>query len=343
MISLSDRSTAPAIDVARLAANFIQRSATVVILTHTAPDADAIGGVLGLTLALRALGKAVTPACSDEVPARFKIMPGYADIVRAVSTPPDLLIALDCADRERMGRLPAGSEWQSVPILNIDHHVTNTRFGRVNWIDPAATATSEIVLRLIDDLRIPLTPDIAANLLHGIVGDTLGFRTPHTTPHALESARRLMLAGANLSEIMEHQFNRRTFALLCLWSKALGTLTLEPASGAGYARVCWASLSREARRACGEADWGNNGLSSFLISADEADVAAMLLEKDDGRIDVSLRAKPGFDVSGAAQALGGGGHPLASGAAIDGPLAAATERVLSALKSLRRLDRQSIE
>lgn len=335
---MSGRTTTSTTTVApaELAAGLIRQAGTIVTITHTAPDADAIGGLLGLTLALRSIGANVTPACSDEIPARFKVMPGYDDIVRAVPAPPDLLIALDCADRERTGKLAAAPDWLSVPILNIDHHVTNTLFGRVNWVDTEVTATSEIVLRLIDHLNIPLTPDIATNLLHGIVGDTLGFRTPHTTPHALACAMRLMAAGANLFEIMDVQFNRRPFALLCLWSKALEAMKLEPAFSPDHARVIWTQISKDARRVCGQADWGNTGLSSFLVSADEVDVAAVIVEKDDGQIDVSLRAKQGFDVSAAAQSLGGGGHPLAAGATIEGPLSAAAERMLAALRSIQR-------
>ena len=318
------------------AAALIRRAGAIVAITHTAPDADAIGGLLGLTLALRSIGLSVTPACSDDVPARFQVMPGCGDIVRAVADVPDALIALDCADRERMGDIVEAPGWQAIPILNIDHHVTNTQFGQVNWIDTSATATSEIVLRLIDLMRIPLTARVATNLLHGIVGDTLGFRTAHTTPQALECAVRLMAAGANLPEIMDHQFNRRSFALLCLWSKALDAMRLEPPIGPDYARVIWTRVDQEARRACGRADWGSHGLSSFLASTEEADVSAVIIEKDDGQIDLSVRSRPGFDVSGAVVTLGGGGHPLAAGATMPGPLEAASERVVSVLRSLKR-------
>jgi phosphoesterase RecJ-like protein len=323
---------------AQLISNLIRQNRKIVAITHTAPDADAIGGLLGLTLALRSIGSNVTPACSDEVPARFGVMPGFGELVQSVAAPPDLLIALDCADRERMGKIAEPAGWQAGPIVNIDHHVTNTQFGQVNWVAAEATATSELVLQLIDYMGIPLTPDIAANLLHGIVGDTLGFRTPHTTPQALECAVRLMAAGAKLSEIMDYQFNRRPFALLCLWSKALDAMRLAPAISPDYARVIWTQVSQEARRPCGQADWGSIGLSSFLVSADEADVSAVIVEKDNGEIDVSLRAKPGFDVSGAAQSLGGGGHPLAAGTTMAGPLDAAVERVLAAVKNVHRLE-----
>ena len=325
-------------DLADRAAQLIRRAGPIVAITHTAPDADAIGGLLGLTLALRPTGIDVIPACSDAVPARFKTLPGYDRIVDRVDTLPDLLITLDCGDRERMGPLIALPEWQAIPILNIDHHVTNTRFGSVNWVDVQATATCEIVLTLIDDLRIPLTSDIAVNLLYGIVGDTLGFRTPHTTPHAMECAMRLMSAGANLSEIMDNLFNRRPLAMISLWALALGAMRIEPAVASDRARVIWTKISGAARRAAGAAELGNNGLSSFLVSADEADVAAVIAEQDDGKIEISLRGKPGFDVSQAAMLLGGGGHAPAAGATIPGPLDAAVQHVLAVLKSIRRSD-----
>ena len=322
------------------AAGLIRRAGAmtgaIVAITHTAPDADALGGLLGLTLALRSIGLRVTAACSDDVPARFKVMPGSGDIVRAVADIPDALIALDCADRERMGDIVEAPGWQAAPILNIDHHVTNTQFGQVNWVDTSATATSEMVLRLIDHMRIPLSASIAANLLHGIVGDTLGFRTAHTTPRALECATRLMAAGANLPEIMEHQFNRRPFSLLCLWAKALDAMRLELPLGPNYARVIWTRVDKETRRACGQAEWGSNGLSSFLASAEEADVSAVVIEKDDGQIDLSVRSRPGFDVSGAVVTLGGGGHPQAAGATMPGPLEAASERAVAALRLVQR-------
>ena len=332
---MSDRS-APAPDpAAELAAGLLRQARHIVAITHTAPDADAIGGVLGLTLALRSMGVRVTPACSDDIPSQSRTLPGSADLVSRVPARPDLIVALDCADRERMGPIATAPDWQDVPVVNIDHHVTNTRFGQVNWIDTRATATSEIVLTLIDHLDIPLTADIATNLLHGIVGDTLGFRTPHTTPRALACAMRMMDAGADLAETMDQLFNRRAYSQISLWAAALGGMKLEPALHPDRARVLWTQISREMRQACGSPDWGNSGLSSFLISADEADVAAVLTEKDDGQIDVSLRSKRGFDVSGVAQTLGGGGHPLAAGTTLDGPLDEAVKRVVSALQAVR--------
>ena len=303
----------------------IECAATVLLITHVSPDSDAIGSLLGATHALRSLGKTVTPACTDALRDRFDILPGDTDVVTRASGPFDLVMALDCGDEARMGRV-----WTDLPtprpiLLNLDHHVTNTRFGQLNWVDPSAASTAEIVLELIDLLGVPLTSDIARCLLYGLTGDTLGFRTPNTTPHQLHVAQRLMEAGASLNASIDHQFNRRSLALICLWGKAINALKVKD-------RVIYTAISKAMRDACGMSGAGDISLASFLISANEADRSAVLVEKDDGQVEISLRARPGFNVSVAATALGGGGHPLAAGATIDGPLADATRRVLAALK-----------
>ncbi len=304
----------------------IRHATRILLITHISPDSDAIGSALGLAHALRQLGLNATPACSDPIYKRFEILPGYADVVSQTDGEFDLIIALDCGDEFRLGRLWSDRAEPHPFLINIDHHITNTRFGQINWVDPSAASTAEIVLDLVDRLDVTLNFDIATSLLYGLVGDTLGFRTPNTTPRQLAYAERLMAAGASLNDCMDHQFNRRPLALICLWGKALNTLKVKD-------RVIYAAISKAMRDACGMSTTGDISLSSFLVSANEADRSAVLVEKDDGQIEISLRAKKGFNVSKAATELGGGGHPLAAGATIDGPLSDATRRVLAALKN----------
>jgi phosphoesterase RecJ-like protein len=303
----------------------IRRAQTCLLITHVAPHSDAIGSLLGLTHALRDLGKSVTPACSDPIYDRFDLLPAFREVTQHVTGQFDLAMALDCGDGSRLGKVWANLPAPRPPLINLDHHETNDRFGLVNWVDPSAASTSELVLQLLDLLRCPLTPAIATCLLYGIVGDTLGFRTPNTTPRLLEDVRRLMEAGASLNDCMDHQFNRRSLAVICLWGKAISTLKVKH-------RVIYTTISKAMREACGLSATGDISLASFLISANEADRSAVLTERDDGQIEISLRAKKGFNVSRAATALGGGGHPLASGATIDGPLDEAARRVLDALE-----------
>ena len=303
---------------------YLQQAGTFLLITHVSPDSDAIGSLLGLTHALRLLGKTVIPSCSDPIRDRFDILPGNTEVVSEVTGSFECVIALDCGDELRLGSI-----WGDLPepkpfLINIDHHISNTRFGQINWVDSSAASTAELVLQLIDQLGVTLNQDIATCLLYGIVGDTLGFRTPNTTPQQLKYAERCMEAGASLNDSITHQFNRRSRALICLWGKALNALKVKD-------RIAYTPISKAMRDACGMGTT-ELGLSSFLISMNEVDRAAVLLERDDGRIEISLRAKPGFNVSNAAVALGGGGHPLAAGTTIDGPLEAAVKQVLSALR-----------
>jgi bifunctional oligoribonuclease and PAP phosphatase NrnA len=302
----------------------LQQADRILLITHISPDSDAIGSALGMAHTLRALGKTAIPACADAIRDRFDILPGYAEVVTRASGAFDLVVALDCGDEQRLG-----SVWTDLPdpkpfLINIDHHISNTRFGQINWIDPSAASTAEMVLHIVDQIGVPLTPEIAACLLYGLSGDTMGFRTPNTTARQLQVAARCMEAGASLYDSIEQQFNRRSRALVCLWGKAINALKIKD-------RVAYTAISKAMRDACGMGTSDLN-LSSFLVSMDEIDRAAVLVEKDDGRVEISLRAKRGFNVSSAAVALGGGGHPLAAGATIDGPLATATKQVLLALK-----------
>ncbi len=314
---------APVTDLSALI-QLLQQANRILLITHVSPDSDAIGSALGMAHALRALGKTAIPSCADAIRDRFDNLPGHAEVVTRPSGTFDLVVALDCGDEQRLGSL-----WTDLPdpkpfLVNIDHHISNTRFGQINWIDASAASTSEMVLQIGDQLGVPLKQEIATCLLYGIVGDTLGFRTPNTTPRQLQYAERCMAAGASLYESIDQQFNQRSRALVCLWGKAINVMQIKD-------RVAYSSISKAMRDACGMGISDLN-LSSFLVSINEVDRAAVLVEKDDGRVEISLRAKQGYNVSKAAVALGGGGHPLAAGATIDGPLAAATQQVLLALK-----------
>jgi bifunctional oligoribonuclease and PAP phosphatase NrnA len=302
----------------------LQQANRTLLITHLSPDGDAIGSLLGLTHILRALGQTVIPACADAIRDRFDLLPGHTEVVTQAGGVFDLVIALDCGDELRLGSL-----WTNLPdpkpfLINIDHHISNTRFGQINWVDPSAASTAELVLQLGDQLGMPLTPEVAVCLLYGLAGDTLGFRTPNTTAQQLRYAERCMEAGASLYDSIEHLFNRRSLALVCVWGKALTALKVTE-------RIAYTAISKALRDACGMSV-ADLSLASFLVSMNEVDRAAVLMEKDDGRVEISLRAKQGHNVSNAAVALGGGGHALAAGATIDGPLEAATKRVLLALK-----------
>lgn len=295
-------------------------------MCHIDPDGDAVGSLTALGLTLRQMGQQPILACADPIPAQFDYIPGAKTIVQEVSLSFDLVVSVDCSDRERLGCFPKLPAFESVPLVNIDHHITNTGFGTVNLVDPEASSTAEIVLRLLDALQVPLSAESATCLLAGIVSDTRGFRTGTTTAEVLEAALRLIRAGASLSHVARHALDRRSTSAIRLWGAALAQLHVEN-------RLLWTSISRAMRCATGHAGNGDVKLANFLITADDADAVAVFVERDDGRIEVSLRAAPGFDVTPVALRFGGGGHTLAAGCNLPGPLEEAQARVLAALRA----------
>jgi phosphoesterase RecJ-like protein len=219
-----------------------------------------------------------------------------------------------------------------IPLINLDHHITNSRFGTVNWIEPAAVATAQLVLALGDALAWELSLPVATCLLTGIVTDTRGFRTVNVGVHAMRAALRLVEAGASPGGIAWRSLDQRPLDSVRLWGEAIGHLRLE--SG-----ILWTEVPLAMVRHWSPAEDGTTGLTNFLAGVREARVVAVFAERSNGKVDVGLRAVPGYDVAQVALELGGGGHPQASGCTLKGSLDAVREQVLIELR--RNLAEQS--
>lgn len=309
------------------AQRILKEAQRVAVATHVSPDADAISSAIGLVQILRRLGKTAEAFCDDDLPARLKALPHAEEIARVAHGAFDLLVSLDASDPGRLGK--AFAELQGIPLLNIDHHITNTHFGTINWVDPSAVATSEMVLWLAEDLGVTMDAELASILLAGIVGDTMGLRTANVNARVMHEVTRLMEAGASLPALVDALFNRRPLAALRLFGQALVEVRMEDG-------VIWTVITREMRAASGLNHANDLSLSSFLIGAEEARIAAVFTERDDGKVEVSMRARPGYDVARVALAFGGGGHPPAAGCLLPGPLEEAIPPILKALKAAAR-------
>jgi phosphoesterase RecJ-like protein len=304
----------------------------ILIICHISPDGDAIGSLLGLGLALRPRKASVVMACADPVPEQYQHLPHADAIVQAPQGTFDLVISLDCSDPQRMGSAYDAEALAGLPLLNIDHHKTNLFFGTENWVEPTAAATAQMLVSLLRALDIPFTVEVATCLLFGILTDTLGFRTPNTTPDIMQAAVELTRAGAPFSELTDRAFGHRPMGAVRVWALALQRMQLE-------GHILWSEITQEMRRLAGYAADGDAGLVSFLGTADEADIAVVFSELKDGRVDVSMRAIPEYDISGVALSLGGGGHPQAAGCTLPGPLSVAQSRVLPLLEEAWRAQR----
>jgi len=311
------------------AANLVRSTTQIVICTHISPDGDAIGSMLALGRGLSAMQKNPLLLCSDPVPQKLAFLPETDTIRDTIPSDyvPELTIALDTSDTERLGEVMVPLLAAGIPILVLDHHITNLNFGQVNVVMPEVASTAEIVLMLLDMLRVPPDELVATCLLAGIVTDTRGFSTTSVTPETLVATQRLMEAGGDLAKITEMALNRKSIEALQLWGLGLSEMQWENG-------LLWTSLPRDKQEAAGISNTIDGGLSNLLISAEEARIAAVFVELDDGQVDVSMRAAPGYDVSGVALALGGGGHRLAAGCMLEGPLDVAVARTLALLREV---------
>jgi phosphoesterase RecJ-like protein len=309
------------------AAQRISNAQRILLICHVSPDGDAIGSLLALGLALRQLEKSnVVMACADPVPDDSRHLPHWESITRRPQGSFDLVVSLDCSDLDRLGSPYDPQVLAGIPIVNIDHHRTNTSFGTVNWVDPTAAATAQMLVKLMRVLGVSLSVEIATCLLNGIVTDTIGFRTSNTTQVVLEAAVEMMNAGASLPQLTDQIFNHRPLGAIRMWSVALQQLHLE-------GRILWSEITQEMRERIGSREDGDAGLVNFISTANEADIAVVFDELEDGQVNVSMRAAPGYDVSQVALNLGGGGHPQAAGCTVPGPLDDAKSTVLSMLRA----------
>jgi phosphoesterase RecJ-like protein len=310
---------------------------SILVLTHVEPDGDAIGTMLGLAHALRRMEKEVVTAVDGGVPPDLAFIPGSEAVRPSLDTlNVDLTIAVDCGDEPRMGQVGQVAIKRGAPLINLDHHPTNTLFGRANLVDAATVASAEGVLDWLDRLGVTLDPTTAYCLLTGLVTDTLCFRTDNVTSDTLGKAQRLMAAGAPLGEIVQRTVTHRTYAGLRLWSLVMPSVRLED-------HVIWAVITQDMYAKAGYRATDDDGLVSTLIQVDEAYISLVFKEKPNGLVEIGIRAVPGFDTTQVAVALGGGGHRLASGATVREPLEAVVPRVVEMFKAEARRGKPLVE
>ena len=315
----------------RPAAEFIARYRRLGMALHVSPDGDSLGSNMGLAHALRQAGHEVTVFSADPLPDNLLPFlagsPGGGPRIGPPppGPPPDAWVILDTSDLARLGSIYTAQAplFTSLPVLNVDHHPTNTQFGTVNVVESTAAAVAEQVPLLIEALGLDLDRETATWLLLGLVTDTLGFRTSSTTARTMATAARLMAVGADLYTVVDTVFGTRPLAQVMLWSRALAGVKTD-------GRTLWTTVNREMLRESGAKEEEAEGIASFLAGVRSMQVFALLKERGDGTR-VSLRSNPGVDVSGIARYFGGGGHKQAAGCTIPALGEAAEQQLLAAI------------
>jgi phosphoesterase RecJ-like protein len=301
----------------------IEERQRFLLTSHARPDGDAVGSALACCQILRSMGKEADVFLRDGVPRIYQPLPFADKVVQAERVHGDyeaaILLECDSVQRTRLEGL------EERFLINIDHHLSGRPFAHVNWIDPTAVATAEMVYRLAREAGVKISAEIATCLYTALLTDTGSFMFEGTNEHTFALARELVLAGANPAHCARSVYFGHSTAKMRLLGAALSNLHRE-------GPLAWIWVTQEQMERFGAREEDCEGLVNYALSIQDVEVAAFFRELPDGRYRVSLRSKGALNVAAAAESFGGGGHACASGCSLDGPLTVAVARVLAQLR-----------
>ncbi len=309
----------------------IERRERFVLTSHARPDGDAVGSVLACSQILRQMGKQADVVMHGGVPHIYKPLP-FADRVisaQSVNGVYEAAILLECDSLQRTSLTGLDKKF----LINIDHHLSGRPFADVNWIDPEACATAELVYRLARAAAVEITPEIATCLYTAVLTDTGAFRFVGTDAHTFAIAKELVVAGADPARIAQAVYFSAPAPKMRLLGAALSGLHTD-------GDLAWMAVNRQQMERCGAIDEDCEGLVNYALGIEGVEVAIFFRELADGRWRVSLRSKGLIDVSQIGACFGGGGHRCAAGCSVEGPVSVAAERVLAQMRLQRHRDRE---
>lgn len=306
----------------------IRRHRRFAVSTHINPEGDALGSALGLASLLQRLGKQAVVATDGGVPKAFEFMPRVARVTRRPADhSAEVALTVDVPVLSRLGCM--ADRFQRTPVrVNIDHHVSNQRFGQINWVDAQASAVGEMIYRLYRAFGVRPSREEARCLYVSIVTDTGSFRYRSTTPAVHRIASELIAIGVSPLKVAQDLYECHSANDLRFLGAVLGTLQ----SAAG-GQVAWLEIPRALLQKFRPGPEIVDELVNYPRAVKTAEVAFVLRQQSlDGKIRVSLRSKGRVDVNLIAKQFGGGGHRAASGCTVEGTLLKARKEVLKVVR-----------
>ena len=304
--------------------DIIEKSKSIAVAGHISPDGDAVASCCALAMALEKKGKNVR-VFLESVPEKFSLIPYAHRIITSKSCGEfDLFISLDCGDEGRLGEL--ADMVKRTDTVNIDHHISNTYFGKYNYVDGDASSTSELIYRLLDGW-CELDKHIAYAIYTGIIFDTGCFKHSCTSPYTMKICGELMTYNIPFTEIQERLFYSHSFTEAKMLATAVDNMTLF-CNGA----LAVSHLSLEEMAENGGTPNDADAVVSYIKNTDGVDAAVFFYEKKKGEIKASMRSNERVNVSEIAVKFGGGGHVRASGCTLYGSFEEAMPKVVNELK-----------
>ncbi len=312
--------------------DLVRRRQTFLLVTHVRPDADGLGSQLALADALAQMGKAARVVIPSKLPPRYDFLNTPQAPIERFEPPgekfrgADAVIILDTGTWNQLGEFGEFLRTLDVPKAVIDHHRTQDDLGAARFVDTTAEATGRLAYELIHALGAPVSPRAAQMLFAAVATDTGWFRHPNTTAATFDLAAELVRLGADPTPLYEQLYEAAPVARLKLVGLALDRLAVRAGGKVAYTEVYLRDYA-----ATGAVPGDTEDLINFPRSVEGVEVALLFIEQADRTTKVSFRSKA-LDVAKLAERFGGGGHKLASGARVAGPVPEVREQVLAAVE-----------
>ncbi len=302
------------------------------ITTHTSPEGDALGSVLGFYALITRLGKKGTIVNEDKLPYGYDFLPGSKSIRLLNKGSKDIafdcLVVLDCADLKRCGDVYKLNK-DNQPVLNIDHHISNRNFGDLNWVDPDASSCSEMIYKLFKKLRQPFDDDTALVLYTGIMTDTGSFHYSNTRAFTLKAAAELLKFGINVAQVYRSTYENIPAADVKILLKLLQEIKFYSSGKIAGFQI----KKTQVRSAKPKVDLADL-LLSFGRSIQGVEVVVLFKENlgNNSQVRVNLRSQGKVDVNKIAAFFGGGGHKSAAGCTLTGEIKKIIPQVIAKIQ-----------
>ena len=306
----------------------IKKANSIVILTHESPDGDAIGSSLGMHMALKSIGKN-SDVILTEFPRTFNFLPGAKDVKQESDIKNyDLAITVDCAD---LKRVMANEYFENAKkTIVIDHHGSNTMYGDINFVNPVSPACCEILAGMFEYFDINIDTEIGTCILTGIITDTGGFKYSSVTPETFEFTADLLRKGINVSEIYERVLETKTKANCELLKRSMDRLELLE-----NGKVAFTYITKKDEEEVNAEPGDHEGIVEEGRSIEGVEVSVFIRQRDDENVyKISMRSTGNINVSDICFLFGGGGHPKAAGALIQGTVEQVKEQVLKEIRKV---------
>lgn len=285
------------------ALEWIRNARSIALVSHINPDADALGSSLGMYWLLKSEGIKATVVNTSVMSHLLDFLPGFQKIQKELPQTCDLVISFDCGNFERLG-IPKGD----YRLINIDHHISNSRYGDLNIVDDCAASSGSVVLEFAKSCSLRISSDAATCLYSALASDTGFFRYENTTEKTFNDAALLTAAGAKPQKIAQALFERVPLAKLRLHGAIIDSMQFFC-----DARAAFGSYDLQTLKHTGATKDDAEGAVEMLRTLSTVEVSLLVRQEIDGSVRGSLRSKNYIDVNRLAGLFGGGGHIRAAG------------------------------